>query len=158
MKYYIKQQAFSLRDRFTVRDEAERDVLTVEGELFTWGAKLHVRDIAGKEIAQISQQVPSWRPRYRLTINGREVGCVVQRFAFIGSRFDVDGLDWAAEGNFGSHEFTVTANDRLIMTVRKAWFTWGDSYEMDVAAREYALAAVCVMLAIDLAIEAQQSG
>ncbi|HBP38018.1 MAG TPA: hypothetical protein DD640_04620, partial [Clostridiales bacterium] len=93
MKLYMKQQAFSLRNRFTIRDEKDRDVLTVEGELFTWGAKLHVYDLNGREIAFIRQQVPSFRPRYYIEINGREIGCVVRRFALIGTRFDIDGLD-----------------------------------------------------------------
>jgi len=157
MKFYMKQQPFSLRARFTIKDETERDVLAVEGELFSWGAKLHVYDMAGKEVAFIRQKIPSLRPRYFIEINGREIGCVIQRFAFIGTRFDIDGLDWAAEGQFGSHSFTVSANDRLIMTVRKAWLTWGDSYELDIAGKEYALTAVCVMLAIDMAVAAQSN-
>ncbi len=156
MKYYMKQQPFSLRNRFTIKDESERDILTVEGELFSWGAKLHVYDPNGKEIAFIRQKVPSLRPRYFIEVNGHEIGCVVQRFAFIGTRFDIDGLDWAAEGQFGAHSFTVSANDRTIMTVRKAWLTWGDSYELDIASKEYSLAAICVMLAIDMAVAAQQ--
>ena len=158
MKLYMKQQAFSLRNRFTIRDEKDRDVLTVEGELFTWGAKLHVYDLNGREIAFIRQQVPSFRPRYYIEINGREIGCVVRRFALIGTRFDIDGLDWAAEGEFGSHDFIVTDNDKTIMTVRKAWFTWGDSYELDIAARDVSLAAICVMLAIDMAVADSQNG
>lgn len=156
MKLYMKQQPFSFRDRFFIHDDSNREVLSVEGEIFTWGAKLHVYDPKGNEIAFIRQQIPSWRPRYHIEIGGREIGCVVQRFALIGTRFDVDGLDWAAEGSFGSHEFEVTDNDRTVMTVRRAWFTWGDSYEMEIGSNDEALAAVCTMLAIDMAIEASR--
>lgn len=158
MKFYMKQQPFSLRNRFAIRDESERDILAVEGELFTWGAKLHVYDINGGEVAFIRQQVPSLRPRYFIEINGQEIGCVVQRFALIGTSFDIDGLGWAAEGHFGAHEFVVADNNnQTIMTVQKAWFTWGDSYEMEIADQNNVLAAICVMLAIDMAAAARQS-
>ena len=41
------------------------------------------------------------------------------------------------------------------MEVRKAWFSCGDSYELDIAQPDDALSAVCVLLAIDLALETQ---
>jgi len=156
MKLYMKQQPFSWKDRFYILDETQREVLAVEGELFSWGKKLHVYDQNSQEIAFIRQQVPSFRPRYFIEIGGKEIGCVVQRFALIGTRFDVDGLDWAAEGSFGSHEFCVTDNDRTVMTVSKAWLTWGDTYELNIESNNEALAAVGVMLAIDMAIEDQR--
>ncbi len=157
MKLYMKQQPFSFCGRFFIHDEKDRELLAVEGEILSWGKKLHIYDAKNKELAFIRQQVPSWRPRYFIEINGREVGCVVRRFALIGSRFDIDGLEWSAEGSFGSHEFSVSADERTVMTVRKAWFTWGDSYELDIVSDQDALAAVCVLLAIDVAIEAQAS-
>ena len=42
MKLYIKQKVFSWGDKFTVKDEAGRDRYYVEGEIFTFGRKLHV--------------------------------------------------------------------------------------------------------------------
>ena len=157
MKFYIKQQPFSWRDRFFIRDESERDVLSAEGELFSLGAKLHVFDSTGREIALIHQQLLSWRPRYRIEINGREIGHVVRRFALIGSRFDFDGPGWFAEGSFGSHDFTVFDHERIVMTVRKTWFSWGDSYELDITGKDDILPAICVLLAIDLSIAAEHN-
>ena len=45
MKLYIKQKVFSWGDKFTVKDEAGRDRYYVEGEVFTFGRKLHVYDM-----------------------------------------------------------------------------------------------------------------
>ena len=42
MKLYIKQKVFSWGDKFTVKDEAGRDSYYVEGEIFTFGRKLHM--------------------------------------------------------------------------------------------------------------------
>jgi len=152
MKFYIKQQPFSWHERFTIRDEKDRDVLAAESELISPGAKLHLLDMSGREIGLIHQQLLGWRPRYRVEINGRQAGFVVRRFALAGSRFDFDGLGWVAEGTFGSHDFTVYDQERVVMTVRKARLSWGDSYELDIKVRDEILPAVCLLLAIDLAL------
>lgn len=154
MKFYVRQQPFSWKTRFSIRDEAERDVLAAEGELLSLGARLHLFDSTGKAIGVIQQQILGWRPRYRVEINGRQIGFVVRRFALIGSRFDFDGLGWVAEGSFGAHDFTVYDQERVVMTVRKAWFSWGDSYELDIRAKEEIVPAIGLLLAIDLALAA----
>ena len=51
MKLYIKQKVFSWRDRFSVCDGRSEPCYTVEGEIFTWGRKLHIRDMAERELA-----------------------------------------------------------------------------------------------------------
>jgi uncharacterized protein YxjI len=152
MKFYIRQQPFSWRERFTVRDEKERDVLVAMGEFISLGAKLHLQDMSGRKIGSIHQQMLGWRPRYLVEINGRQAGFVVRRFALIGSRFDFDGLGWVAEGTFGSHDFTVYDQERIVMSVRKARLSWGDSYELDIKVRDEILPAVFMLLAINLAL------
>ena len=49
MKLYIKQKVFSITDKFTVKDETEQDKYFVEGEFFTLGKKLHIKDMNGTE-------------------------------------------------------------------------------------------------------------
>ena len=64
MKLYIKEKVFSWGDKFTVKDAYGEDKYIVEGELFTFGKKLHVYDRSGREVAfiklpSISQPSPS---------------------------------------------------------------------------------------------------
>lgn len=152
MKLYMKQKVFTLRSQFTIQDESGQDVFAVEGEFLSIGSKLHIMDQAGREAAFIRQKVLSFLPRYFIEVGGQAVACVRQRFTFFGSRFEIEGTGWQAEGNFLAHEFLVTDSSQTIMAVRKAWFTWGDSYELDIPSPENMLMAVCVMLAIDMAI------
>ena len=63
MKLYIKQKVFSWKDRFTVKDADGNDRYTVEGEFFSWGRKLHVYNMAGREVASIQQEVWTWLPK-----------------------------------------------------------------------------------------------
>lgn len=158
MKYFMKQQVFSWRNRFFIRDETGRDIFSVEGELLTLGAKLHVYDANSQEVAFIHQKLLSFLPRYIIDIAGREIGTVIQRLSFFKGRYDVEGLNWSAEGSFGAHEFWIQdAGQRQVMTVRKAWFTWGDSYEIDIADDHNVLPAICVLLAIDMSIASSRS-
>lgn len=158
MKLFIKQQPFSWRNRFWIRDEADRDILSAEGELNILGARLQILDKAGKPVARVEQRPMGWRPRYQIEINGRAAGHVVRRFALVGTRFDYEGPGWSAEGTFGSHDFKVYDHERIVMTVRKAWFTWGDSYELEIQSRDDLMQAVCFLLAIDLSLAADQQG
>lgn len=45
MKLYIKEKVFSWSDKFFVKDDSGRDKYAVEGEVFSWGKKLHVCDM-----------------------------------------------------------------------------------------------------------------
>ena len=42
MNLYIKQHIFTWGDKFSVYDEAGNVKYNVEGEIFTWGKKLHL--------------------------------------------------------------------------------------------------------------------
>ena len=50
MKLYMKQKVFSIKDRFYIKDEFEKDRYYVEGEFFTIGKKLHLYDMNGNVV------------------------------------------------------------------------------------------------------------
>ena len=45
---------------------------------------------------------------------------------------------------------------RPIITINKEWFTWGDSYVLDIADGTDPISALSVVLAIDCVIEMQR--
>lgn len=149
---YMKQKVFSWTDRFNIKDELEQDRYFVEGEFLSWGKKLHIYDASGAEVAFIRQKVLAFMPRYIVEIDGREVCQIVKRFTFLRPRYELEGLPWHVQGEFLSHEFTLYDGDREIMRLFKHWFTWGDSYALDIADRENELLCLCVTLAIDAAM------
>ena len=151
MKLYIKQKVFSWADHFSVRNEHEEDRYTVEGEVFSLGKKLHVKDMIGNEVAFIKEKVWSWLPRYEVYVRGELVGTIVKEFTFLKQRFHIEGSDWQMEGDFWGHDYKVTQNGRTIISIRKAWFTWGDSYELEIGEGVDELKALAMVLAIDCA-------
>ena len=157
MKLYLKQKVFSWRDRFFVKDENGGDRYAVEGEILSWGKKLHVYDMNGAEVAFIRQKVMSWLPRFFVEINGRVVCTIVKELTFLKQRYRVEGLPWHMDGDFWAHEYSLVENNRQIMRLSKKWFSWGDSYELDIADPRNELLCLCVGLAVDCALAMQNA-
>lgn len=157
MKLYIKQKVFSWKDKFYVRDEFGNDRYYVEGELFSLGKKLHIYDLNGNELALIQQKVLSFLPRYFVFINGIQHAEIVKEFTLFNNKYRINGLGWEVDGDFMDHDYEVTSMGRPIVTINKEWFTWGDSYVLDIANPADELIALSVVLAIDCVIAMQRA-
>lgn len=157
MKLYIKQKVFSWGDKFTVKDENEQDKYTVEGEVFSLGKKLHVKDLNGNEVAFIHQKLLSFMPRYFVFKGEEQVAEIVQKFKFFKPSYVVNGPQWQVEGNFNAHLYRVFQDDNPIVNIEKIWFSWGDSYVLDIDDTADEVLALAVVLAIDAATQQAQS-
>ncbi|MCL2665207.1 MAG: LURP-one-related family protein [Defluviitaleaceae bacterium] len=158
MRLYLKQMVFSFRDRFTVKDETGADRFFVEGEIFTWGKRLHVFTPDGNGVAFIKQKVLSFLPRFFVEINGTEVCEIIKEFTFLRQSYRLEGTNWHLEGDFFAHEYTLVENGagaRTVMRLSKKWFSWGDSYELDIENPQDILLCLCIALAVDCALASQ---
>lgn len=156
MKLLMKQKMFSWVNRFSIKDEYGNDKYQVEGELFSWGKKLHVYNLAGEEVAFIHQKVWSFLPRFFVYTNGREVAEIVKEFTFLKPQYSIEGLNWKVEGNFFAHDYLITHSGYQIVSIQKEWFTWGDFYTMDISNEQDEIIALAVVLAIDCVMASQR--
>ena len=136
MRYIMKQKLFALGDDFYIKDEHERDVYFVDGKAFSFGDQLSFRDLDGNELAFIKQRLLAWGKTYEIHRDG-EVAAVVKRelFTLFHHRFSVDVPgpdDLEAEGDFLEHEYVFRRGDRVVATVSKKWFSWTDTYGVDI--------------------------
>ena len=154
MKLYIKQKVFSWGDKFTVKDEYGNDKYFVQGEVFSWGKKLHVYDSVGREVAFIKQEVWSLLPRFYVFCGDEQIAEIKKEFTFLFQRYSIQGLGWEIEGKLMAHDYEITKNGNLIVSISKEWMTWGDSYELDIANSEDEIVALAVVLTIDCVMEA----
>lgn len=152
MKLYMKQKVFSWNDKFDVVDENGNLRYYVEGELFSWGKKLHIYDPQGVEVAFIWQKVFSFLLRYHVEISGEVVATIVKDFTFFRQSYHLEGLPWQVDGDFLAHEYLLYENQKKIMEMNKAWFTWGDSYELEIFDPDNEILCLSVALAIDCAM------
>ena len=157
MKLYMKQKVFSWADTFTVKDQMGEDKYSVKGEVFSWGKKLHVYDRSGREVAFIRQKLWTFMPRYMVSVNGTDVAEIVKEFTFLRPKYSILGPGWDVDGSFWEHDYEVTENGRPIVSIRKEWMTWGDTYELDIADIGNEVMALAVVLAIDCVLDAQQN-
>ena len=155
MRYVMRQKILSLADNFAIKDEQERDVFLVKGKIFSFGDKLSFQDLSGKELVYIDQKLLNWSPTYELWREG-ELLAVVKRelFSLIHHRFTVDvpgPNDLEAEGDFLDHEYTIDRGDRLVATVSKRWFSWSDTYGIEIAAGEDDVLILATAVVVDMA-------
>ena len=139
MKLYIKQKVFSLTSKFTVKDEAGNDRYFVEGEFFSLCGRLHIMDAQGGEIGRIYRRLMTFLPHFILEIGGEEIAEIVKDFSFFRPKYSLENTSLSVEGDFWAHEYSLYDGDRNIMNIHKEWFTWGDSYELDILDPDYEL-------------------
>ncbi len=149
MKYCIKQKVFSFKDKFYIYDDQGNEIFYVEGEVFSLGKKLHLYDMLGNELSYISQKVFSFIPKYYISKNGSQTAEVVKHFTFFKQEYSVYGPEWRITGDFFEHEYFIYANDHTVASISKEWFTWGDTYVIDIASGEDEITALSVAIVID---------
>ena len=157
MKLYIKEKVFSWNERFTVKDENGWDKYFVEGEFFSLGKKLHLLNVHGEEVAFIQQQLFTLMPRFSVSVAGREIAQIRKEFTFFFQRYVIDGLGWEIDGDVWAHDYVIRRNGRTIVRITKEWFTWGDSYVLDILDPADEVLALAVVLTVDCVAEASQN-
>ena len=155
MRYLMKQKLFSWADSFAIKDEAGRDVFFVNGQVFSFGDQLSFKDALGNELAHIKQQLLSWGPTYNI-YRGDQLYAVVKKelFTFFNCRFSVDVPgpdDLEAEGDFLDHEYVICRSGEAIARVSKQWFSWSDTYGVDIANGEDDVLILASTVVIDMA-------
>lgn len=153
MKLYIKQKVFSLRHRFDIYNFNEEPVYSCEGEI-SFGKKYHLFDRNGSEVAFIKEQLFSLHSRHFIERDGSEIAEVVKEIS-IRPRYIIDAFGWTVTGDFLSHEYVIKDSNKTVATISKKWFSWGDTYEIDIDPNADTVNVLCVVLIIDSVLENQ---
>ena len=155
MRYVIGERFFLLGEDSDITDESGQPVLHVDGKVLTLRDRLVLRDPSGREVAEVQRKLIALRPKYEISVGGREVAEVRKHF-FTPFRdsftIDIPGPDdLEMTGNLLDHEFTIRRGDQTVATVSKRWFTLRDTYGVEVAEGEDDLLILASVLALDLA-------
>ena len=155
MRFQMKQKLFAWGDDFVIKDADDNDAFFVDGKAFSLGKQLSFQDMSGHELAFIRQKLMAWGPTYEIYRDG-VVAAVVKKelFTFFHCRFTVDVPgpdDLAAEGSLTDHEYTLSRGDRPVATVSKEWFSFRDTYGVDIADGEDTVLILASTVVIDMA-------
>lgn len=146
---YIKQKVFSLSGKFSVRDEQENEVYMVEGSFMRIPKTFSIMDSAENEVALITKKTFSFLPTFFVEVSGQGAVTIKKEFSFLKARYSIEAAGMEVRGNWWDMNFEVYQNGELIGTVSKKWFTWGDSYELQIANDETEPLLVALVVAID---------
>lgn len=155
MKYHLKQKVFSFTGKFTIKDDTGVDRYYAEAEIFSWGKKYHVFNQHHEEVIFIQQKVFSFLPKYFIYIHGQEVAQIEKQFTFFKPRYELIAAGWQVEGDWLEHNYSITYQGQPIATIAKEWFTWGDSYYVDIHDPANELMCLAIVIAIDCVLDAQ---
>ncbi len=148
MKLYIKQKVFTYKDKFEVRNAAFVTEYFVKGKIVALSKRFNIEDNKGKKVAVIKKKIFTFFPKYKITID-KETYVLKRKFTFFKQKYKLSPLSWELKGDFLNHNYDVLDGNQKIMSMRKHWFKWGDSYELDIPNKKNALLSLCIAIAID---------
>src|SRR4051812_29042359 len=144
MRYVMRQKLWSFGADFTIKDANGNDAFFVDGKALAIRDTLSFQDMAGNELAYIQQRLLAWGPTYEISRGGQVVAVVKQKlWTLVRNRFNVDvnddgpsADDLEVQGNFWDHEYTFHRGGQAVATVSKRYFSWTDTYGVDIAQGE----------------------
>jgi uncharacterized protein YxjI len=156
MKLYIKQKLFSFKDRFTIKNENQEDVLQVEGKLFSFGKQLSIQTMDMQEVAFVKQKVFNFLPTFEISL-GEELHVLKKQFSFFKPVYALPTLGITIQGNFVAHQYTITQENNVIANISKAFFSFADSYEVDIFDDTDMRIVIAIVVAIDAVLDMERS-
>lgn len=151
-KYYINQK-FAIRDRFTIKDENERDVFQATGELLSFGKKITLKTMDGKDLLLMKEKLFRLLSQYDFYV-GDELICEMKReFTLFKPRYNIQFPNWEIQGDIWDHNYEITENGRVIARIRKKFFAFLDSYEIEIFNDDYTELLLGIVIAVDADIE-----
>jgi uncharacterized protein YxjI len=156
----MRQKLFCFGDDFVIKNEAGQDVFFVDGKAFSFGDKLSFQDMSGNELAFIRQKLLSWGPTYEIYREGRLAAVVKKElFTFFHCKFTVDVPgpdDMEAKGDFLDMEYAFSRGRHLVAEVSKRWFSWNDTYGVDITDGEDDVLMLASSVVIDMVCHADK--
>jgi uncharacterized protein YxjI len=160
MRYVMKQKVFAWGDDFIIKTADGQDAFFVDGKALSIGDKLSFQDMNRNELAFIRQKLLSWGPTYEIYRNDQLQAVVKKKLiTFIHCRFivDVPGPDdLEAKGSFTDHSYEFIRHGQRVAEVSKRWFSWSDTYGVDIAEGEDDVLILASSVVIDMVCHGDQ--
>lgn len=158
MRFYIKQKVWSFKDRFTIKDDVERDVYDVEGELFTFAKKIRLVNQQNEEQLYIEQKLWRFLPEFDLFDKGVKVATVKKELTLFKNNYTISGPDWHIEGSVMAHDYVIKEGRKVVADINKKWLSWGDTYEIIIHDEKAVALLLGVVIVIDAVISQERNG
>lgn len=151
MRLYIQQKVFSLRDTYYIYDVYQQPVFEVQGQIFSFGAKLHLYNMQGEELFFIKQRLLAFLPSYEIYQGNFLCADIKKEMTFFKPQLTVTSGygDFTLQGDFMDMRFDIVRDGVLMGSICKQWLSWGDTYELDVVDGQDIAFFCTLVIAID---------
>ena len=157
MNLYIKQKVFSFKDKFNVFDCNGCVKYVAEGEFFSLGKKLHVKDNNGSEVIFIRQRLVTFLPKYEISVLDSAPVEIIKNLTFFKHEYSIPEWNIKIHGDFFAHEYFVERDGYEIARISKEWLSWGDTYNININNPQDELTALACILVVDCCMEVQNN-
>ncbi len=150
---YITQKTLLRSKEFEVTDEFKRPVWIVKGSLVS-GNKVQIFTNGGTFAAEIDKRNGLFGTKFDISVNGVHFDTVKKKNIATGVKYETTKNGWKLDGDYikGAYRL-LTARDGLVMTHSEKWFSWGETYVLEVSRKEDELMCLCVALCVDSSSE-----
>jgi uncharacterized protein YxjI len=151
-RYKIRQHLISIGDDFYVETTDGRRAFFVDGKVLRLRKTFVLQDMQGREMATIEKRLLAMRDTMDIYREGRVLATVrkawlnVLRDRYIVNRKGAP--DWEVKGDLFDHEYAIYQGDQRIAQISKRWFSFTDTYGIDVlpGLDDALIIAVCIVI------------
>lgn len=148
-KLYMREKILSLRGRFTIVDGEGNDVYFITGSFMKIPKSFSIKNSNEEEIAVITKKILSLFPKFFVEVNGKEVVTIRKGISIFKARYSIEGANVEVLGNWWDMDFKIFQHGKEIGMVTKKWFSFGDSYEIQVIKEDMEEIIIALVVAID---------
>lgn len=146
--YYINQN-FSVRDRFTIKDENQEDVFYAEGELLSFGKRITLRTMDGEDLLLVKEKLFHWLSQYEFYVGEQLIGEVKRELSFFRPRYTMVTPDWTIQGDVWSYNYEIKEGNQVVAVINKKLLSFMDAYEIEIYQEDYVELVLGIVIAID---------
>lgn len=146
---FMKQKILSLGGKFTIKNTEQEDVYFIEGSFMQVPKSFTIYDQSRTAVATITKKVFSFLPTFYVEVDGQERAVIKKEFSFLKPRYSIEIEGVEVRGNWLEMNFEIYQDSQVVGRVQKEWFTFADSYKIDVQKDNLEKLIVALVVAID---------
>ena len=148
MKLYVSEKLFSLRRKFYVTDEGQKDVYEISSKIVSIGDKTYIKDMNGKELSYIEQNLFHLTSNYDVYIKNKVICNIRKKFQLFRNDYVLDN-GYRVEGEVWMFDFAIfDENNTKIGSIKRKFFSIGDKYEITIHDEKQTILVLSIVVTI----------
>jgi uncharacterized protein YxjI len=151
MALCIRERVFSWGDHYDVYDEEGKVRYSVQGEVFSFGHKIHVYDANQVEVAFIKEKVWAFFKTFEIYIGGESKGFIKEKLSWFVPHYQVEFMDLDVKGDIFAWNYEFKQGEETVGLMQRKILSWANVYYLTATDPANELNFLVLSLAIDAA-------